>query len=61
MNSILVRAIKDQPLKKAVSIALLFLFTFNLGGYYLLFRMLERQALKDISSQLNAEVITDRE
>jgi hypothetical protein len=57
----LVGLIKDQPLKKAVSIALLFLFTFNLGGYYLLFRMLERQALTDISFRLDSEKIIDQE
>lgn len=48
-------------MKKAFSIALLTLFTFNLGGYYLLFWMLEKQALVDISYQLETEKISDQE
>jgi hypothetical protein len=48
-------------LKKAVSIALLILFTFNLGGYFLLFRMLEKKALAEVTHQLESEQVSDQE
>ncbi|MFZ9504944.1 MAG: hypothetical protein ACO263_10270 [Cyclobacteriaceae bacterium] len=48
-------------MKKVVSIALLTLFTFTLGGYYMLFWMLEKQALVDSSYQLASEKISDQE
>ena len=43
-----------HELKKIVSIGLLVLFSFNLGGYYLLFWVLRDQAGKQLSSGFDA-------
>lgn len=43
-----------SELKKVLSIGLLAIFTFNLGGYYLLFWALKVQANQELSARLDA-------
>jgi hypothetical protein len=43
-------------MKKVVSIALLVLFTFNLGGYYFLFWALQSRADQQLSKQLDENI-----
>jgi hypothetical protein len=49
-----------QNLKRGLSIALLTIFTFNLGGYYLLFWVLKVQANQEISSIIDEEQYDER-
>lgn len=47
------------PLKKIVSIALLLLFTFNLGGYYFLFWVLKSEADQQLAQKLEQSTALD--
>lgn len=51
----------NSKLKKALSILLLAIFTFNLGGYYIFFWALKQQANQELSANLDNDIYNENE
>ena len=48
-------------MKKAIATCMLLLFLFNLGGYYMVFSLLQEQAGRQLSERLELDQVSDKE